>query len=75
MGDQAMDVGRFGRMAEADHHIVSECRNRLCDALKATIKEGYMSTPDWLEALHHTQAALAALSELLHMHIDAETRR
>ena len=57
--------------AEADHHIVCECRNNLSDALKAMLREGYMTTPDWEVAQHHAQAALGNLVELLRMHAES----
>lgn len=56
--------------AEADHHIVCECRNNLSDALKAMLREGYMTTPDWEVARLHAQAAMANLDDLLRMHAD-----
>jgi len=54
--------------AEADHHIVCECRCHLSDALRAMLREGYMTTPDWEVAQHHARAALDNLTELLRMH-------
>jgi hypothetical protein len=54
--------------AEADHHIVCACRNHLSDALKAMLREGYMTTPDWEVAQQHALAALGNLTELLQLH-------
>ena len=58
--------------AEADHHIVCEARCHLSDALRAMLREGYMTTPDWLEALKHISAAAVNLTELLRMHAGTE---
>lgn len=56
--------------AEADHHIVCAARCSLSDALRAMLREGYMTTPDWEVAQQHTLAALGSLTELLRMHAE-----
>lgn len=56
--------------AEADHHIVCACRCSLSDALRAMLREGYMTTPDWEVAERHALAALGNLAELKRMHAD-----
>jgi protein-disulfide isomerase len=60
--------------AEADHHIVCECRRHLSDALRAMLHDGYMTTPDWLVAQQHAAAALGNLTELLRMHTEEDVR-
>ena len=60
----------MGIPAEADHHIVCAVRNDLSDALKAMLREGYMTTPDWEAAQRCVQDAQAGLTELLRMHAE-----
>lgn len=57
--------------AEADHHIVCAARCSLSDALRAMLREGYMTTPDWEVAQRHTLEALGNLRELLQMHAES----
>jgi hypothetical protein len=54
-----------------DHYELSECRNKLCDALKTLLNPETMGVADFTIARTRTQNALVILDVL----IDADRKR